>query len=93
VPWNSDFFDISAWDRRRSQGARPPEYSMYFKVAQRSERRRDRVEICGKLLIQGTRSRLWEFERRVRTSRRTRFGKHDGPIALNIAAWPRTRLG
>ncbi len=55
VPCISDLSHISAWDRRRSQGARPQEYSSYFKVAQRSERRRDRVEICDKSLIQGTR--------------------------------------
>jgi hypothetical protein len=54
VPWISDFSRISARDRRRSQGAWPKEYSLYSEVAQRSERRRDRVEICGKSLIQGT---------------------------------------
>jgi hypothetical protein len=54
APWISDLLHISAWDRRRPQGARPQEYSAYFKVAQRSERRRDRVEICGRSLVQGT---------------------------------------
>jgi hypothetical protein len=58
VPCISDLSHISAWDRRRSQGARPQEYSSYFKVAQRSERRRDRVEICDKSLIQGTSTAL-----------------------------------
>jgi hypothetical protein len=54
VPWNSGSSHISAWDRRRSRGARPKEYSLYFEVAQHSERRRDRVEIGGESLFQGT---------------------------------------
>jgi hypothetical protein len=46
---------------------------MYFKVAQRSERRRDRVEICGESLVQGT-SDVRTFKVRV-----------GGPAALLVA--------
>ena len=39
---------------RVDQGARPPEYSSYFKEAQRRVARGGRVELCEGLRFQGT---------------------------------------